>query len=185
MAAMQITATDAMPPTLRRRLRSLAAMELVNIPLQGAVWFGLVGLPATLPNLIGFALFAALLIEGAAYWAAKLHQMRRRRRRLPGEPAFRVARAINPLFLATGVVITGYAAAADPGRASWPGLVFALLACLEHVNYFHVQLMHDTLSDLRRFRSVGLRSSHLARDIARRDGRGHRRDDRASQPSGP
>ncbi|MEH1125288.1 hypothetical protein [Micromonospora sp. CPCC 206061] len=163
---MQIITTDGMPPTLRRRLRSLAAMELVNIPLQGVVWFGLAGLPATLPNLVGFGLFAALLIEGAAYWAAKLHQLRRRRR-LPGLSAFRAARAINPPFLATGVVITGYAAATDPGRVSWPGLVFALFACLEHVNYFHVQLMHDTLSDLRRFRSVGLRPSHLARDIAR------------------
>lgn len=142
-------------------------MELVNIPLQGVAWFGLVGLPVTVPNLIGFGLFAALLIEGAAYWAAKLHQIRHRRRRLPGEPAFRVARAVNPLILAAGVVMIGYAAATDPGRGSWPGLVFALFAWLEHVNYFYLQLMHDTVDDLRRFRAVGLRRSHLARDLAR------------------
>jgi hypothetical protein len=89
-----LVAPDAMPPSLRRGCGAVAAMELVNIPLQGVVWFGLTELPVTVPNLIGFGLFAILLIEGSAYWAAKLHQMRHRRR-LPGEPAFHVARAVN------------------------------------------------------------------------------------------
>jgi hypothetical protein len=153
--------------TVRRRLRSLAVLELVNIPLQGWVWFGLAGLPATAANLVGFGLLALLLIEGAAYWLAKLHQISVRRGHLPAVAAFRAARVVNPLLLAAGLVATGRAAAMDPGRASWPGFAFALFALLEHVNYFHVQLMHDTPADLRRLRSVGLRASHLARDIAR------------------
>jgi len=151
----------------RRRLRSLAVLELINIPLQGWVWFGLAGLPATAANLIGFGLFALLLIEGAAYWVAKLHQISVRRGHLPALAAFRAARIVNPLLLAAGLVATGQAAASDPGRVSWPGLAFALFAVLEHVNYFHVQLMYDTPADLRRLRSAGLRASHLARDIAR------------------
>jgi hypothetical protein len=153
--------------TTRRRLRSLAAMELLNIPLQVGLWFGFVGLPVTAPNLVGFCLFAVLLLEGSSYWLAKLDQMRGRRRHLPGVRAFRAARAINPLSRTAGLVVTGHAAVADPGRASWPGLAFALFAVIEHVNYFYIQLMHDTVADLRRLRSVGLRPSHLARDIAR------------------
>jgi hypothetical protein len=139
----------------------------MNVPLQGWIWFSLVGLPATAANLVGFGLFALLLIEGAAYWVAKLHQIGVRRVHLPAVAAFRAARIVNPLFLAAGVAVTGQAAARDPGSTSWPGLAFALFAVLEHVNYFHVQLMYDTPADLRRLRSVGLRASHLARDIAR------------------
>lgn len=127
----------------------------------------MVGLPTTAANLVGFGLFALLLVEGAAYWVAKLHQMRVRRGHLPALAAFRAARIVNPLLLAAGVAATGWAAATAPGSTSWPGLAFALFAVLEHVNYFHVQLMHDTPADLRRLRSVGLRASHLARDIAR------------------
>jgi hypothetical protein len=107
------------------------------------------------------------LIEGAAYWVAKLHQISVRRVDLPALAAFRATRILNPLFLAAGVAAIGAAAATDPGIASWPGLAFAVFAVLEHVNYFHVQLMYDTPADLRRLRSVGLRVSHLARDIAR------------------
>jgi hypothetical protein len=168
MARVRTAFTGATPRrTVRGRLRSLAALELMNIPLQAGIWFGLVGLPATAANLVGFGLFALLLVEGAAYWVTKLHQWSVRRRHLPALAAFRAARIVNPLLLAAGLVATGQAAAMDPGRTSWPGLAFALVAVLEHVNYFHVQLMHDTPADLRRLRSVGLRASHLARDIAR------------------
>ena len=153
--------------TVRRRLRSLAVMELLNVALQAGLWFGLVGLPVTVANLIGYGLFAVLLLEGATYWLAKLRQLRGRRPHLPGVRVFRAARVVNPAILAAGLLITGRAVFADPGRASWPGLAFALFAVLEHVNYFHVQLMHDTVADLRRLRSVGLRRSHLARDLAR------------------
>jgi hypothetical protein len=150
-----------------RRLRSLATLELVNIPLQAWIWFGLVDLPVTVVNVAGFSVFALLLVEGAGYWAAKLHQVRGHARGLPGEQAFRVALVVNPVVLAAGLAVTGWATATDPGRGTWPGLVFAAFAVLEHVNYFHVQLMHDTVADLRRLRSVGLRRSHLARDLRR------------------
>jgi hypothetical protein len=164
---VQIRPTGAPRRTVRGRLRSLAALELVNIPLQGWVWFGLIGIPATATNMVGFGLFALLLIEGAAYWAAKLHQISVRRRRLPALAAFRAARIINPLLLAAGLVATAPATVTDPGRTSWPGLAFVLFAVLEHVNYFYVQLMHDTPADLRRLLSSGLHASHLSGDLAR------------------
>ena len=47
---------------------------------------------------LGYALtaaFAVLLLEGAAYWAAKLRQLRTRSGRLPGARWFRAARLTN------------------------------------------------------------------------------------------
>ena len=164
MAGMPISSVP-MPRQVRRRLLSLATMEIINIPLQAGLWFGMVGLPITVPNLVGFGLFALLLVEGAGYWTAKLHQLRCHVRILPATRAFRVARAANPVLLSAGLAVIGYAAVADPGSATWPGLAFAAFAALEHVNYFHVQLMHDTFADLHRLRTVGLRPSHLARDL--------------------
>ncbi|WP_246001450.1 hypothetical protein [Allorhizocola rhizosphaerae] len=149
-----------------RRMRNLATLELWNIPLWAAIWFGLWHFPLTAANVVGFALFALLLVQGAAYWLLKLHQLRSRRPDLPGVGAFRVLRVVNLPIIAGALVVTAHAAVASPGRASWLGLGLAIFGALEHVNYFHVQLMHDTAADLRRLRQVGLRRSHLARDLA-------------------
>jgi len=151
---------------VRRRVRSLALLELANIPIQTVGWFGLVGVPPTAPNLVGFGLFLLLLAQGAAYWGAKWRQVRARTGHLEGARAFRAARAVDPVLLVAGVMFTGSAVARGPGWASWPGFGFALFAVLEYINYFHVQLSHDTAADLRRLFRVGLRRSHLARDLA-------------------
>jgi hypothetical protein len=142
-------------------------LELANIPIQSVVWFGLIGTPFTVANLVGFGLFVLLLVQGAAYWAGKWRQMRTRARHLAGDRAFRVARAVDPVLLAAGLLVTGFAVARGPGWGNVPGFGFAVFAVLEYVNYFHVQLMHDTAADLRRLWRVGLRPSHLARDLAR------------------
>jgi hypothetical protein len=39
-------------------------LELANIPLQFVIWFRIIDLPVTAPNIVGFALFAILLVEG-------------------------------------------------------------------------------------------------------------------------
>ena len=155
---------------LLRRLRSLASLELVNIPLQAWIWFGVVGFPTTAANLVGFALVAVLLVEGAAYWVAKHRQLTTRRVTLPGVRAFAVARSGNLLLLTAGTAFAVWAVASAPGVGSIPGLAFALFAWLEHVNYFHVQLMYDNAADLRSFRARGFRRASLARDLARRRG---------------
>lgn len=151
--------------TVFQRIRSLAVLELVNVPLQTGIWFGLVGVPVTVANLVGFGLFALLLVQGAAYWAAKTRQLRAHARHPEGLRALRAARAVDPGLLAAGLLFTGFAVAAGPGWASWPGFGFAAFAVLEYVNYFHVQLMHDTAADLKRLGRVGFRRSHLARDL--------------------
>lgn len=151
---------------MRRRLRSLTVAELINVPLQAFVWFGLLDFPATVASVAGFAAFTLLIVEGGAYWAAKLRQVGTRRSDLPGLGVFRAARRANVPLLAVALAIGGYAVVTEPGRGSWLGLGFALVAVLEHVNYFHVQLMHDTRADLRRLWSSGLHRSHLARDLS-------------------
>ncbi len=148
-----------------RRLRSLAALELLNIPLQFVLWFGVVDLPLTTPNLIGFTLFAILLAEGATYWLLKLRQAPGSP--LPGARGFVLARRCNVILLVAGLVFVGWAAAREPGAETVVGLVFVLAGVLEHVNYFHTQLMYDTTADLQYLFRRGLRRSHLARDLAR------------------
>lgn len=150
---------------VRRRLRSLALLELGNIPLQAVIWFGVVDFPGTAANVVGFALFAVLLIEGAGYWLTKLRRLALPRSPLPG--VFVVARVANVPVLVAGLLFVGWAVVDAPGAGSWPGLVFALVAVGEHVNYFHAQLMYDTASDLRRLRAHGPRRAHLARDLKR------------------
>jgi hypothetical protein len=118
---------------------------------------------------LGYALTAAftvlLLLEGAAYWAAKLRQLRTRSGRLPGARWFRAARLANLPLLAAALAFTVTAAWTRPGRGSWLG--FALFAVLEHVNYFHLQLMHATRADLCRLLATGLHRSHLATGLSR------------------
>ncbi|MEV4627526.1 hypothetical protein AB0J90_14670 [Micromonospora sp. NPDC049523] len=164
---MQTTSRSAVGTSrpVRRRLRSLAAGELVNIPLHAAVWIGIIGAPVTLANVAGYLLFSLLLIEGAGYWLAKLHQANTRQRVLPGFRIFRLLRLANLPLLAIGVGFAAYGAVDSPGLGSWPGLGYGLFAIIEHVNYFHLQLSYDRLTDLRRLRAFGLRRSHLSRDL--------------------
>ncbi|WP_058043760.1 hypothetical protein [Streptomyces roseifaciens] len=153
---------------VQRRLRSLALLELLNIPLQAVIWFGVTGFPVTPANVVGFALFALLLVQGAGYWLAKLRQLMVAGAPLPGARAFTSVRVLNVPVLIAGVLFTGWAVVDKPvvgGSGSWPGLAFALFAVLEHVNYFHTQLMYDTDEDLRYLRKHGLRRAHLARDL--------------------
>jgi len=150
---------------LRRRIRSLAILELLNIPLQAAIWFGVIGFPVTPANGIGFALFALLLLEGAGYWLAKLRQTTTSR--LPGHRAFRIARVVNVPLLLGGVGYLTWVVIADPGTDTVPGLGFALFALLEHINYFHTQLMYDNVQELQHLFRRGLRPAHLARDLER------------------
>ncbi|MFD6951262.1 hypothetical protein A6A08_23595 [Nocardiopsis sp. TSRI0078] len=150
-------------------LRSLAVLELVNVPLFAVVLFRFLSVPASPANLAGFALFALLLVQGGAYWWIKVRQLRTRARDPEGMPVFRALRWVDPLLLlAGGAVVAAALAGGVLWTRVWPGLGLWLFAVLEYVNYFHVQLSHQTRADLARLLRTGrLHRSHLARDMAR------------------
>jgi hypothetical protein len=158
-----------------KRMRSLAALELLNIPLWSLAWFGVLDFPLSPANLAGFGVFAVLLVQGSAYWTLKVKQLRRRQARVAGLSLFRLLRFVNLPLLAAALAVTVAQSLTAPGRSSWLGLGLALFGTLEYVNYFHVQLMYDTRADLRRLFSTGFRRSHLARDLSSATPRQQRR----------
>ncbi|WP_432993637.1 hypothetical protein [Dactylosporangium sp. CA-233914] len=150
----------------RARTRNLAVLELLNAPLLGWVFFIALPTPRTLANVLGLGLVALLLVEGAAYWTLKHRQLTLRHRRPAGMGVFRVLARLNPVALTAGLAIITAEAIRNPAAESIPGLAFWAFAALEYVNYFHVQLMHDTRADLRRlFRTRRPHRSHLNADL--------------------
>ncbi|GLU48378.1 hypothetical protein [Nocardiopsis ansamitocini] len=152
-----------------KRLRTLAVLEMVNIPLFAVVLFGGTGMPASPANLVGFALFALLLAQGGAYWWLKSRQVRVHARSPGGMRVFRVLKRVNVLLLLAGGAVVLWSLAVGPRWSqAWPGFGLWAFAVLEHVNYFHVQLSHQTRADLARLRRTRrLHRSHLSRDMGR------------------
>jgi hypothetical protein len=124
-------------------------------------------LPGDAANAAGFAACAVLLLEGSAYWLAKLRLMTTPGASLPRARGFAFASRANLPLLGAALLFVGWSSVTDPGADSLPGLGFALVAVIEHVNYFHTQLMYDNAADLRYLRRHGLHRAHLARDLAR------------------
>jgi len=117
-------------------------------------------------------LVAMILFQGAWYWKLRLKE-------LEGHsvtPAsawmrFMQWKRWNVILLAIAPVVAALQWLLSGGRFApeahflWSAaaLVFAVL---EHVNYYHVQLTHDTLPDLKRlFRERRLKEAQLAKDL--------------------
>lgn len=169
---------EPVPDTVRgravRRLRTLWALEALNAVLVPGVGVYLVASASRgvgLPTAAGGVLCALWLVQGAAYWRIKQLQVQGRARSapLPGWRAFALLRRTGPALLAVGAAC--WAAPWALGAAGVDvavGATLWLLAVLEHVNYFHYQLMHDTRSDWRRLRRTRrLRRSFLSLDLDR------------------
>ena len=74
---------------------------------------------------------------------------------------FAVLRRLNPVLLAVALPVLVAALVDGPADEAVAGLAFWLLAVLEHINYFHTQLMYDNAADLRRLRTSGPQRAHL------------------------
>jgi len=115
-------------------------------------------------------LVGLMLLQGAGYWHLKLRSMQSRQP-LPGYfwPLYgrlRTADLIALVVLTIWVAVAALRGAAKTDLAWAAGIL--VFAVLEYVNYFGLQLMHDTRADLnylRRHRR--LRRAALATDLAR------------------
>jgi hypothetical protein len=164
------------PQQLEKRLASLRTLEWVNIAWLAVVllWWAPAWQQAPVPagtwqRTIAFLPVAGLLAAGGWYWHRKVQQLRDGRPlgdampllQRAGQYARRLLTALTVALAVSWVTATGSAA-----DRAWATLLI-LFAWAEYINYFHVQLMHDTRSDLTRLRRTRrLRRSWLANDLA-------------------
>lgn len=162
---------------LLRRLALLRNIEWCNIPLMAAVllwWVPAAGgraIPAdTWLRTVAFLPVGGLLLVGGWYWHRKLLELRQRR---GIDSALAV---LDRLDRWLPWVLTGWSVALVAawlvrlGTATdrWWAAGLLALAWAEFINYFRVQLMHDTRSDLQRLLTTRrLRRSWLATDLDR------------------
>lgn len=171
-------------PRLLRRLATLRTLEWAN-----AGWLAVIllwWLPArrglrhpddTWLRLLGYLPVAALLVVGGWYWHRKLHQLRDGRSMDDALASFDLLDRLLPrvfVLLTLALIGAWIVAAGTTGDRVW-ATGFLAFAWAEFVNYFRLQLMHDTRSDLRRLAATRrLRRSWLASDLAAwRRARGH------------
>ncbi len=160
-------------PSLERRLTYLWSFELLAAGLF-TLYLGLTWEEAHLGarTLVGLGLADFLLIQGSLYWYAKLRSIRRRPwlSNVAFHALFRTFRALDLALLAAAgawLVFEGLTAPRFT-RDLGLGCAFGLLAGLEYVNYFHYQLMYDTVGDLKFLRTHRrLKASLLGRDMAK------------------
>lgn len=165
------------PPRLQRRLMTLRALEWFNIGWLGLVllWWMPTQRGARVPadtwqRTVAYLPVAALLAVGGWYWHRKLHQIR------DGRPLDDVAAILHridrvALWLLSAATAAGVlswvTATGTVGDRGW-ATALAVFAWGEYINYFRVQLMHDTRADLVRLARIRrLRRSRLAVDLAR------------------
>ncbi|MRW93163.1 hypothetical protein GJ699_24520 [Duganella sp. FT80W] len=122
------------------------------------------------------ALFSVsyLLVQGALYWQLK-HSALSASAPLPGYfkqlfNSFKVSNLVLFGAVALGFIVE-IARSGWSAQLAWPLGIF-LFAVLEHINYYHYQLMYDTSASVRYvLRNRRLRKAALGIDLSRRAGR--------------
>jgi hypothetical protein len=164
------------PQRLEKRLASLRTLEWVNIAWLAVLllWWAPGWQQAPVPagtwqRTLAFLPVAGLLAVGGWYWHRKLQQLRDGRSLEDAMPVLHRAcryarRTLTAMTIA--MAVSWVAAVGATADRAWATLLI-LFAWAEYLNYFHVQLMHDTRSDLARLRRTRrLRRSWLASDLA-------------------
>lgn len=121
-------------------------------------------------RLLPLMLVSFILIQGAFFWHLKYLQYKTGAS-LPlwFARAYRSFKRSNFLALGVAAVLLLLGASRGTSRAdlAWAGGLFAF-ATLEHINYYHYQLMYDTASACHRLgRTRRLRTAVLAVDLRR------------------
>lgn len=157
---------------LQRRLSSLRNLELFNaffLPLAFWSLWRDAEEQTLLARSVSMMLVSFILVQGGVYWHLKLRAIRTHtsiadRHLLK----FQRLKRINlvALSLATiGIPLVGLMGSVT-ARDAWWGFFLTGFAWLEFVNYYRVQLMHDTRRDLAYLhRWKRLRPAPLATDL--------------------
>ncbi|MEM6692167.1 MAG: hypothetical protein AAF664_22250 [Planctomycetota bacterium] len=162
---------------LIKRLESYWKMELASVFLIPGVCLFLCGLTGTWIGLFGCAgllVMCVLLAIGAGYWRAKTLQLRG-----DTKPLKRLLFYASVLHLPLLVMLIGLALACAVDFVIYPiarntgervvAMMASMLALLEYVNYYQIQLQHfDHMPDFRRLLSGnGFRRSKMRLDLQR------------------
>lgn len=152
-------------------LRNVEAVMALLLPLVFCWYWS--SAPQQVDWLLGILALGAvsyLLLQGALYWHVKLRALEEGGA-LPvwfGK-LFRAFKLSNQCLLTVAGAAFGARIGIDGWRETqYMPLAILVFACLEHVNYFHYQLMYDTgnaLQYLRRHRQ--LRRAALGEDLKR------------------
>lgn len=159
--------------TLRHRLQWYWKMEAgcgIIIPMVAFAFAPPREAIETAVLLLALVPTSVILIIGAGYWRAVIKNANGDRRAL--HSLLGVAAKAERLLLLM-IVCALLTATIVGSRSGWPKSVIAallcsLLAALEFINYFWIQLQHfDHLADFQRLiRGRGFKKAHLARDLA-------------------
>lgn len=112
-----------------------------------------------------------ILVQGSLYWHLKMQALRRRHRVLPAYFPFLFTwlhRSTCALlaFFPVFALVSWSAQQASVAELFWSSAI-AGFALLEYINYYHYQLKHDTVNDLRYLlRYKRFRKAPLSVDLA-------------------
>lgn len=145
-----------MKASFKKRLRYLWTFELLNALVVFPLLYYTISLRYHLGwfSLAALLVVCAILLVGATFWFLKSRALDGSRLLYqPGtRRCFRASKLVFGLAVLGLVVLFGVRAFGQPGAALAELLVgagFTLMALLEYVNYYFVQLSYDNRADLR------------------------------------
>ncbi len=122
------------------------------------------------PYAFGIFIICVILIQGTFYWHLKLRAILQNETTLPPyfSQTFSIFKRTNVILLSiyTVLIIVSQTKSFINFQVTvWSNAVF-LFAILEHINYYHYQLSHDNLNDIRYLiRHKKIRRSPLSIDL--------------------
>jgi hypothetical protein len=158
-----------------KRLSSYWRMEAANVvllPVFATVLVFQFGGALSMAFVVAAFACAALLVIGTAYLRGLYHRAlgddTPMRRALPWIARAQRAAVLAPITAAVWLFAELLRAKYVWAPQTIAAAVLTILAALEYVNYYHIQLQHfDNAADFRRLMAgKGFRRSHMAKDLA-------------------
>ena len=153
-------------------LRNWEFFNIFLLPACLAIIITSLRLPTWVLYSYSLLLVCQILAQGTFYWHLKLCTIRTSIGRLPSyfHSTFRLFKRINVVLISFYPLLFVYMLSKGQSQAEEPVWATALwaFAILEHINYYHYQLMHDNANDIQYLmRYKKLRPAPIATDLAR------------------